>query len=77
MLTIGFEVLSFLKARVFFFFQEYKCVETINFGEKGMTVLHLTLFFLLKENYNNFPRLPVNTVAEASTVFLNTVINVP
>lgn len=42
-----------------------------------MTVLHLAVFFVLKENYNNFPRLPVNTVAEASTVFLNTVINVP
>lgn len=47
------------------------------FGGRGKTVLHLKLFFLLNENYNNFPRLPVNTAAEASTVFLNTVINVP
>lgn len=39
--------------------------------EKGMSIFNLTLLVPLKENDNNFPRLPVNTAAEASRVFLN------
>lgn len=66
-----------MKGKRFFSYQEYNCVETVNFMDKGMTVFHLTLFFLLKENYNNFPRLPVNAAAEASRVFLNTAVNAP
>lgn len=54
-----------------------KCVETVSFMDKGMTVFHLTLFFLLKENDNNVPWLPVNAAAEASRVFLNTAVNAP
>lgn len=47
------------------------------FEGSGKTVTNLTLFSLLRESYINFPRLPVNAGAEASTVFLNTEINVP